>query len=124
MHLWGLVNSEAEREALVVLAEGVPGVTKVIDETALILWSDPKSIRSSGEDRGVPVATVATVAVVGVGAAVIEAALVPGMVLGAAAALLPKAIPGIGEALNLLFRSTVQGAYKIGRRTREIVGEP
>lgn len=120
----GLVNSEAEREALVVLAEGVPGVTKVIDETALILWSDPKSIRSSGEDRGVPVATVATVAVVGVGAAVIEAALVPGMVLGAAAALLPKAIPGIGEALNFLFRSTVQGAYKIGRRTREIVGEP
>jgi CBS domain-containing protein len=33
VHLWGLVGSEAERKALIALAEGVPGVTKVVDET-------------------------------------------------------------------------------------------
>ena len=33
VHLWGLISSDAERKALIALAEGVPGVTAVIDET-------------------------------------------------------------------------------------------
>jgi CBS domain-containing protein len=32
VHLWGLVASEAERKALLALAEGVPGVARVSDE--------------------------------------------------------------------------------------------
>jgi len=32
VHLWGLVGSEAERKALIAIAEGVPGVAGVIDE--------------------------------------------------------------------------------------------
>jgi CBS domain-containing protein len=32
VHVWGLVGSPAERKALVALAEGVPGVTGVVDE--------------------------------------------------------------------------------------------
>ena len=32
VHLWGLVGSEAEHKALVVLAESISGVTKVSDE--------------------------------------------------------------------------------------------
>jgi CBS domain-containing protein len=32
VHLWGLVGSEAERKALLALAEGVPGVVRVSDE--------------------------------------------------------------------------------------------
>jgi CBS domain-containing protein len=32
VHLWGLVGSEAERKALIAIAEGVPGVTGVVDE--------------------------------------------------------------------------------------------
>lgn len=32
VHLWGLVGSEAERKALLALAEGVPGVSRVRDE--------------------------------------------------------------------------------------------
>jgi len=31
-HIWGLVASEAERKALLALAEGVPGVSRVSDE--------------------------------------------------------------------------------------------
>ena len=33
VHLWGLVGSEAERKALLALAESIPGVTRVSDET-------------------------------------------------------------------------------------------
>jgi hypothetical protein len=62
--------------------------------------------------------------VVGIGAAVFEAALLPGIVLGAAAAWLPRFFPKVGEALNPLFRSTVRGAYKIGQQTRKMAGEP
>jgi CBS domain-containing protein len=32
VHLWGLVGSLAERKALIAIAEGVPGVTDVVDE--------------------------------------------------------------------------------------------
>ena len=32
VHLWGLVGSEAEHKALLALAEGVPGVSRVSDE--------------------------------------------------------------------------------------------
>src|ERR1700761_1822411 len=69
------------------------------------------------------VATVATVAVVGVGAAALEAALLPGIVLGVAAMWLPQYFPKMGEALNPLFRSTVRSAYKLGHKTREMMAE-
>jgi hypothetical protein len=68
-------------------------------------------------------ATVATVAVVGVGALVFEAALIPGLALGVAAMLVPKYLPQIGTALNPLVKSTVAGAYRVGRKTRELVAE-
>ncbi len=69
------------------------------------------------------VATVATVAVVGIGAAALEAALLPGIVLGVAAMWVPKYLPKMGAALNPLFRSTVRGVYKVGQKTREMVAE-
>ena len=69
------------------------------------------------------VATVATVAVVGIGAAVFEAALLPGVVLGIAAMWLPKYFPKMGEAINPLLRSTVRSAYKVGRKTKEMMAE-
>jgi len=123
VHLWGLVGSDDERKALVVLAEGIPGVTKVIDETIHLIRSDAEPINHSSEEGGHPVATAATVAVVAIGAGVFVAALLPGIVIGVAAAWLPGYFPKIGEALNPLLRSTVRGAYKIGQKTREIVAE-
>jgi hypothetical protein len=80
-------------------------------------------IEPEAADRGDVVATVATVAVVGVGAAAFEAALLPGIVLGVAAMLVPQYLPKMGAALNPLFRSTVRGAYKIGQKTKEMMAE-
>jgi hypothetical protein len=80
-------------------------------------------IELKDENRGELVATVATVAVVGIGAAFFEAALLPGVVLGVAAICVPRFLPQIGSALNPLFRSTVRGAYKLGEKTREMAAE-
>jgi hypothetical protein len=74
-------------------------------------------------NRSELVATVATVAVVGVGAAIFEAALLPGLVLGVAAMWAPQYFPKMGEALNPLLRSAVRGAYKLGNKTHEMVAE-
>ena len=49
MYLWGLVRSEDERKALVALAEGVPGVTKVVDETIQLVLSDPDDTHDDRE---------------------------------------------------------------------------
>jgi len=69
------------------------------------------------------VATAATVAVVGAGVLIFEAALLPGLVLGIATMLVPKYLPAIGAAVNPLVRQTVRGAYKMGQKTREMVAE-
>ncbi len=76
----------------------------------------------SDEENNI-VATVATVGVVGIGVALIEAALLPGLILGVAAVAAPKFAPKIGSALGPMFRSTVRGVYKLGQKTKEFVAE-
>jgi hypothetical protein len=82
-----------------------------------------EAVRTNSEDSGDLLPTVATVAVVGIGAAVFEAALLPGLVLGVAAMCVPRFYRQIGSALDPLFKSTVRGAYQIGQKTREMVAE-
>jgi hypothetical protein len=65
------------------------------------------------------VAKAATIAVVGVGAALISTELIPGMLIGVAAALLP----GIGPKMRPFLKSTVKAGYNAVRKTREMMAE-
>lgn len=65
------------------------------------------------------VAKAATIVVVGAGVALFSAELIPGMLIGVAAAFLP----GIGPKLRPLFKSTVRAGYSAVRKTREMVAE-
>jgi len=85
--------------------------------------AETAALEQANQDRSDVVATVATVAVVGLGAAAFEAALLPGIVLGVAAMWAPQYFPKMGEALAPLFRSTVRGVYKVGHKTREMMAE-
>ena len=85
--------------------------------------SPAESMKTNTEDPGDLLPTVATVAVVGIGAAVVEAALLPGLVLGVAAMCVPRYFPQIGSALQPLVKSTVRGASQIGQKTREVIAE-
>src|ERR1700761_8013347 len=58
------------------------------------------------------VAKAATIAVVGVGVALISAELIPGMLIGVATAFLP----GIGSKLRPMFKSTVRAGYSAVRK--------
>ncbi len=67
--------------------------------------------------------TVATVVVVAAGAALFEAALLPGLVLGVAAVAAPKYLPKLAGALKPLFKSTVRGSYKFAKKSKEMFAE-
>jgi hypothetical protein len=64
-------------------------------------------------------AKAATIAVVGVGVALISAELLPGMLIGVAAAFLP----GIGKNMRPFVKNTVKAGYTAVRKTREMVAE-
>ena len=67
--------------------------------------------------------TIATIGVIGVAAALFDVALIPGMVIGVAAAYAPKYVTNLGERLTPLFNYTVRGAYKVTRSARSAVAE-
>ena len=67
--------------------------------------------------------TVATVVVVAAGAALFEAALLPGIAIGVAAVAVPKYFPRLAGALNPLFKSTVRGTYKLAQKSKEAFAE-
>src|SRR5580692_9402603 len=67
--------------------------------------------------------TVATVVVVAAGAALFEAALLPGLVLGVAAMAAPKYLPKLAGALTPLFKSTVRGTFKLAQKSKEAFAE-
>lgn len=69
------------------------------------------------------VTTATTIGVVGVAAALFDLALIPGMIIGVAAAFAPKYVPKLGDRLQPLFNSTVRGAYKLTRKARSAVAE-
>ena len=75
------------------------------------------------QDGGGMNKTIATVAVVAVGAALFETALLPGLALGVAAVAAPKYLPRLSASLNPLFRSTVRGTYKLAQKSREMFHE-
>lgn len=89
-----------------------------------VLANEPRDpIEDVQDDQRNLIAAAAAVAVVGVGVAVFEAALLPGVVLGVAAMMVPKVLPNIGSALAPALRSTVRGAYVFGQKTKEMVAE-
>jgi hypothetical protein len=68
-------------------------------------------------------ASVATVGIICVGAALFEAALIPGIVVGVAAMLVPKALPRLATAIGPVFRVAVRGTYKLGQNARHFMSE-
>ena len=81
---------------------------------------EAETASSSGPDF---VTTATTIGVVAVAAAIVDVALIPGLVIGVAAAFAPKFVPKLGERLEPLFNSTVRGAYKMTRKARSAVAE-
>ncbi|WP_158814131.1 DUF2061 domain-containing protein [Methylocapsa sp. S129] len=72
--------------------------------------ADPAAARAGAAAKPAQdwVSTAATIGVIAAGVALFEVALIPGMVLGGAAVLAPRLLPGLGRRLQPLFNSTVR----------------
>ncbi len=69
------------------------------------------------------ISSVATAAAVGVGAALIEAELLPGIVIGAAAVLLGRYFPQLGEAMRPMVKSAIRVGYSMAGTLRSATAE-
>ena len=67
--------------------------------------------------------SMATMALVGVGVALIEPELIPGMLIGAGAWLAPKLLPAIGGMLRPAVKGIVKTAYSATTAVREFAAE-
>lgn len=66
---------------------------------------------------------LATVAAVGLGAALIEAELIPGILIGVAAMLAPDLLPKLGRGLRPLIKGAVRTGYAFTERAKETIAE-
>jgi hypothetical protein len=66
---------------------------------------------------------LATVAAVGIGVALIEAELIPGMLIGVGAMLAPKLLDRFGTGLRPLVKGAVRAGYALVEKTKETVAE-
>jgi hypothetical protein len=98
--------------------------TKAASATAADKRADAETDAANAADTEVSLSTtIATIGVIGVAAALFDVALIPGMIIGVAAAYAPKYVPGLGDRLQPLFNYTVRGAYKMTRSARSAVAD-
>jgi hypothetical protein len=103
------------------MADGTNGRAEDMRSTAAAEGHAPAPEAGNGGES--LMVGAATVGVICVGAALFEAALIPGMVIGVAAMLAPKALPRVSGAIEPAFRTAVRGAYKVGQKARHAVAE-
>src|ERR1035437_5606514 len=77
----------------------------------------------AGEMENILGSRMATVAVVGLGVALIEVEWIPGMLIGIAAMLAPNLLPRVGNALRPMLKGAVRAGYALAERARETVSE-
>src|SRR5438270_1519748 len=66
---------------------------------------------------------LATVAAVGLGVALIEAELIPGMLIGVGAMLAPNLLNRLGAGLRPLVKGAVRAGYTVVEKTKETIAE-
>lgn len=66
---------------------------------------------------------VATIAAIGIGAALIEVELIPGILIGIGAMLAPKFFPRLGTALRPIVKGAVRAGYALVDKGRELAAE-
>ena len=69
------------------------------------------------------ISTVAAVGIVGIAAALFEASLIPGIILGVAAVAAPKYAGRVTEGLRPMFSSAVKGCSKLAMKGRSAFAE-
>jgi Protein of unknown function (DUF5132) len=85
--------------------------------------SSSKAASNGGEMDNIFGSKLATVAAVGIGVALIEAELIPGMLIGIGAMLAPNLLNRLGSGLRPLVKGAVRAGYALVEQTKETMAE-
>lgn len=89
-----------------------------------IEFVEEEAVADNSEHHGGVSGTAIAVTAVGLGAVAFEAALLPGILLGVAAMWLPHdARQAFAPLAKSAAKSTVRGVYKIGQKSKELIGD-
>jgi hypothetical protein len=99
-------------------AQSQPAPQEPAPDTKALVPTQPTT-----EESNAFTSRLATVAAVGVGAALLEVELIPGMLLGVAAMLVPDLLPRLGTAIRPLVKGAVRAGYTVTERTKETVAD-
>jgi hypothetical protein len=66
---------------------------------------------------------LATAALVGIGVAIIEPELIPGILIGVGAAFAPKLLPALGGAMRPVVKGVVKAGYSMVASVQEMAAE-
>lgn len=91
-------------------------------EKAEAARSDPGEVASAGIDEQIA-GDLATAAVTGLAVAVLNAELLPGVLIGAGALLARRLLPDAGPALQPLLRTTVKAGYGVFSALQSVLAE-
>jgi len=80
-----------------------------------------QTLAKTGLDREGP--SIATAALVGVGVAILEPELIPGILIGAGAVLAPRILPALGGLLRPMVKGIVKAGYSAAISVREVMAE-
>ena len=83
----------------------------------------PSRPAAGGELENILGSRLATVAVVGLGVALIEVEWIPGMLIGIGAMLAPNLLKRFGAGLRPVVKGAVSAAYALVEKTKETVAE-
>jgi hypothetical protein len=125
-HLMATVHSKTHKsDGVAVAAQHHAADTKVYNGSAHIEESaHGTDLLARGKDvLSAEVGGVATAAVIGIGAALIEVELLPGILIGAGAILLGKMFPEIGSLARPMLKGVVRAGLSASQKLREVVAE-
>jgi hypothetical protein len=83
----------------------------------------PRAVFGREEMEGELGSQLGTLALAGIALAAIEIELVPALLLGAAAMLAPKLIPGLDNRMRPFMKTVIRMGYSAAAKTQEIVAE-
>ncbi|MBV8842660.1 MAG: DUF5132 domain-containing protein [Bryobacterales bacterium] len=89
-----------------------------------VVTPEQRGVQTNGPMAGESIAQkAATVALVGLGVALIEVEWIPGLLIGAAAMAAPNLLPRLGRAMRPLLKEVIRAGYSFAETARGVAAE-
>jgi hypothetical protein len=113
-------QTEESAEAAERRRRRAPGTRSVVDETASAIR---EGVSGTGEVLERESGNLTTSALIGTAVAIVEPELIPGILIGVGATLVPKLLPAVGTILRPIVKTVVKIGYEVVAGVKEVAAE-